>query len=144
SDFYGLLDNNDVFGVSVAGFSTDLNGDGDYDIMVGARNDDDGGDGRGSFYVISLSKYSKDKKYSKLYRELDGSHYITLLQDRQLRFRYDGEYGTNQLKWNIYGQDHEIIASSDDTPAYYSNLYTNGTSAMVGENLFTIDLSCQG
>lgn len=52
--FDGVLDDGDLFGVSVAGTS-DLDGDGRPDLIVGAHRDDDGGDDRGALWLLSLT-----------------------------------------------------------------------------------------
>lgn len=51
--FTGDLDNFDHLGVSVASLG-DLDGDGIRDLATGARFDDDGGNGRGAVYILSL------------------------------------------------------------------------------------------
>ncbi len=51
--FTGILDNTDWFGKSVASLG-DLDGDGVGDLVVGARNDDDGGFDRGAVWVLFL------------------------------------------------------------------------------------------
>ncbi|MCP4961541.1 MAG: hypothetical protein GY925_20025, partial [Actinomycetia bacterium] len=50
----GPLNDNDWFGVSVAGIG-DVDGDGIVDIAVGAHVDDDGGTDRGAVYVLFLN-----------------------------------------------------------------------------------------
>jgi hypothetical protein len=52
--FNGTLDDNDQFGVSVAGLG-DLDGDGVPDLAVGAYQDGDGGPVRGAAYVLFLN-----------------------------------------------------------------------------------------
>ncbi|MFN8024164.1 MAG: FG-GAP-like repeat-containing protein [Acidimicrobiales bacterium] len=49
----GPLDDGDRFGSDVAGVG-DLDGDGGLDILVGARQDDDGGSDHGAVYVLDL------------------------------------------------------------------------------------------
>ena len=49
----GVLGNGDNFGSSVA-FVGDLDGDGIFDALVGARNDDDGGADQGAVYVLFM------------------------------------------------------------------------------------------
>jgi hypothetical protein len=51
--FSGVLDNQDVFGWSVAALG-DLDGDGVPDLAVGASGDDDGGSARGAVWVLFL------------------------------------------------------------------------------------------
>ncbi|MCH7975043.1 MAG: FG-GAP repeat protein [Bacteroidetes bacterium] len=51
--FTGTLDDEDLFGISVAGLG-DLDGDGKRDIAVGAYLDDDGGSNRGAVWVLFL------------------------------------------------------------------------------------------
>ncbi|MDT0686317.1 T9SS type B sorting domain-containing protein [Autumnicola psychrophila] len=52
--FNGNLDNNDVFGASVA-YLGDLNGDGKPEVAVGAEYDGDGGYWHGAVYILSLN-----------------------------------------------------------------------------------------
>ncbi|MCH8991952.1 MAG: FG-GAP repeat protein [Acidobacteria bacterium] len=51
--FTGTLDDNDIFGISVAGLG-DLDGDGKGDLAVGAHRDDDGGLNRGAVWILFL------------------------------------------------------------------------------------------
>ncbi len=52
-NFTAPLDDTDFFGSALSGFG-DLNGDGICDLLAGAHADDDGGNGRGSAYVLFL------------------------------------------------------------------------------------------
>ena len=51
--FTGELNDSDLFGWSVASLG-DLDSDGVGDLAVGARNDDDGGPGRGAVWILFL------------------------------------------------------------------------------------------
>ena len=51
--FTGILDNGDVFGVSVASLG-DLDGDGVGDLAVGAPQDNDGGRDHGAVWILFL------------------------------------------------------------------------------------------
>ena len=55
--FTGTLDNDDRFGGSVASLG-DLDADGVGELGVGARNDDDGGNGHGAVWVLFLDRVS--------------------------------------------------------------------------------------
>ena len=57
----------DYFGISVASLG-DLNGDGVADLAVGARRDDDGGDGysRGAVYIVFLNADGTVKAETKI------------------------------------------------------------------------------
>lgn len=61
------LDNTDQFGASVANIG-DLDGDGVTDIAVGARLDDDGGDGSGAVYILFLNNDGTIKSEQKISR----------------------------------------------------------------------------
>ncbi|MCP4958788.1 MAG: hypothetical protein GY925_05895, partial [Actinomycetia bacterium] len=61
----GPLDNDDQFGISVAGIG-DLDGDGIVDIAVGAFGDDDGGSARGAVYVLFLNADGTVKAEQKI------------------------------------------------------------------------------
>lgn len=54
SNFAGTLVDGDQFGVSLAGYG-DFDHDGDPDLVVGERQDDDGGTDRGAIWVVFLS-----------------------------------------------------------------------------------------
>jgi hypothetical protein len=57
-NFAGPLDNVDVFGSTGVASLGDLNGDGEPDVMVSARGDDDGGATRGAVWILFLRKIS--------------------------------------------------------------------------------------
>ncbi|MGI9604578.1 MAG: right-handed parallel beta-helix repeat-containing protein, partial [Acidimicrobiales bacterium] len=59
------LDNDDWFGISVAGLG-DLDGDGINDIAVGAGNDDDGGSNRGAIHILFLNTDGTVKSEQKI------------------------------------------------------------------------------
>ena len=63
--FTGILDNFDVFGLSVAALG-DLDGDGVGDLAVGATGDDDGGDSRGAVWVLFLNTDGTVKSHQKI------------------------------------------------------------------------------
>ncbi|MCZ6851369.1 MAG: integrin alpha, partial [Planctomycetota bacterium] len=63
--FTGTLDDNDVFGVSVASLG-DLDGDSVGDLAVGAFNDDDGGGERGAVWVLFLNTDGTVKSHQKI------------------------------------------------------------------------------
>ena len=53
-NFTGTLNDIDLFGISVASIG-DLNNDGINDLAVGANNDDDGGNDRGTVWILFLN-----------------------------------------------------------------------------------------
>ena len=63
--FAGALDNGDAFGSSVANLG-DVDGDGNVDLAVGARLDDDGGSGRGAVWVVYLNANGTAKGHTKI------------------------------------------------------------------------------
>jgi len=63
--FEGLLDDNDRFGVNVQNID-DRNGDGIQDLLVGAHRDDDGGNDRGSFYILFMNRDGTVKSFQKI------------------------------------------------------------------------------
>ncbi len=63
--FGGDLDDGDEFGWSVAGLG-DISGDGVPDIVVGARQDDDGGTNRGAVYVLFLQRDGTVRDHVKI------------------------------------------------------------------------------
>ena len=63
--FSGILDDNDQFGVSVAGIG-DLDGDGAEDAVVGAHLDDDGGTNRGCVRILALNTNGTVKAVVKI------------------------------------------------------------------------------
>ncbi len=62
TNFTGALSNGDSFGSSVAAIG-DLNGDGVIDLAVGAAEDEYGGHGYGSVWIISLGAFPFDKDH---------------------------------------------------------------------------------
>jgi len=63
--FTGTLDDEDIFGASVAALG-DLDGDGVEDIAVGAAWDDDGGVNRGAVWVLFLNTDGTVKSHQKI------------------------------------------------------------------------------
>ena len=63
--FTGTLDENDAFGVSMAGVG-DLDGNGVQYIVVGAVGDDDGGDGRGAVWILFLNTNGTVSSHQKI------------------------------------------------------------------------------
>ncbi len=63
--FKGILDNGDLFGISVAALG-DLDGDGVGDLAVGAPRDDDGGGGHGAVWVLFLNSNGTVKSHQKI------------------------------------------------------------------------------
>jgi len=63
--FEGILDDGDHFGVSVDGMG-DLDNDGIPDLVVGASRDDDGGENRGSIWILFLNNDGTVKKHQKI------------------------------------------------------------------------------
>jgi len=64
-NFNGVLDNADSFGASVVGLG-DFDGDGIEDIVVGAHQDDDGGNAKGAVYVLFLKIDGTVKSFQKI------------------------------------------------------------------------------
>ena len=63
--FTGILDNEDVFGASVASLG-DLDGDGVGDLAVGAFKDDDGGYNHGAVWILFLNADGTVKTHQKI------------------------------------------------------------------------------
>ena len=63
--FTGILDNGDLFGLSVASLG-DLDGDGVGDLAVGANHDDDGGEDRGAVWILFLNTDGTVKSHQKI------------------------------------------------------------------------------
>ncbi len=63
--FTGLLENDDYFGISVAGIG-DLDGDGILDLAAGANGDDDGGASRGAVWILFLHADGTVKSHQKI------------------------------------------------------------------------------
>jgi len=64
-NFAGVLDNSDTFGRSATSIG-DLDGDGVTDIVIGARNDDDGGTNRGAVWILFLNPNGTVKSDQKI------------------------------------------------------------------------------
>lgn len=64
-DFDGELDNNDNFGGAVAGIG-DLDGDGIFDLAVGAPLDDDGDTDRGAVWILFLKSDGTVRQFQKI------------------------------------------------------------------------------
>ncbi len=63
--FSGVLDNNDFFGSSLASMG-DIDGDGTWELAVGAFADDDGGTDAGAVWILSLNPDGTVAKTSKI------------------------------------------------------------------------------
>jgi len=64
-NFIGILDDDDFFGRSVSGLG-DLDGDSVEDIVVGAHEDDDGGNRRGAVWILFLKNDGTVKSHQKI------------------------------------------------------------------------------
>ena len=63
--FGNNLDDDDLFGSAVAGIG-DLNGDGDFDLAVGAPGNDTGGTDRGGVWILFLDTEGKVREKQKI------------------------------------------------------------------------------
>jgi hypothetical protein len=63
--FGNNLDDDDLFGSAVAGIG-DLNGDGDFDLAVGAPGNDTGGTDRGGVWILFLNTEGKVREKQKI------------------------------------------------------------------------------
>lgn len=63
--FSGILDDNDFFGLYISSLG-DLNNDGNIDIAVGARGDDDGGDKCGAVWILFLGSNGTVLSHQKI------------------------------------------------------------------------------
>lgn len=63
--FGGNLDDDDLFGSAVAGIG-DLNGDGAFDLAVGAPGNDDGGTDRGGLWIVFLNAEGRVRNQQKI------------------------------------------------------------------------------
>lgn len=63
--FGGSLDDDDQFGSAVAGIG-DLNGDGVFDLAVGAPGNDDGGTDRGGMWILFLNAEGRVRDQQKI------------------------------------------------------------------------------
>jgi hypothetical protein len=75
-DFTGTLDNNDLFGSSVASLG-DLNGDGITDLAVGASSDSDGGICKGAVWILFMNTEGTVNDYQKI-SDTEGNFTSTL------------------------------------------------------------------
>jgi FG-GAP repeat len=64
-NFNGVLDASDVIGVSNQ-YIGDIDGDGYVNLLVSARNDDDGGTNRGAVWILNLNTDGTVKDYQKI------------------------------------------------------------------------------
>ena len=79
SDFTGILEDNDKFGMSVCHLD-DLNGDQFPDILVGAPEDDDNGEDRGAVYILFVDAVGLVESHQKI-SDLHGDLPSGLLTD---------------------------------------------------------------
>ena len=63
--FTGVLDDDDLFGRAVASLG-DLDNDGVSDLAVGAKFDDDGGNGRGAVWILFMTADGTVKSHQKI------------------------------------------------------------------------------
>ena len=100
--FLGVLNNDDLFGVSVATIG-DLNSDGVVDIVVGARGDDTGGADRGAVYILYLNTNGTVQSYQKI---ASGLNYFTgILNDGDL-------FGECVASIGIVNSAHTLLAGA--------------------------------
>jgi len=69
--FTGVLHDNVTFGSDIANIG-DLNGDGNNDLAVGARRDDDGGTRRGAVWILFLDNNGTVQSHQKI-SDLEGN-----------------------------------------------------------------------
>ncbi len=100
---------------TVARFTSILNGDGFRDVIT-------------SFPCPQPSLMYGHLKYS-----LDGFYHI--MNEGQIRFVFDQEYDADDLKFNIYNQNDELVKTQADYPAL---------ATTYGDNYLEIDVSTNG
>jgi len=64
-NFNGVLDNGDTFGCNLEAIE-DIDGDGIKDLVVGAQNDDDGGQNHGAIWILYLDSNGTVKNQDKI------------------------------------------------------------------------------
>ena len=69
--FNGNLNDDDLFGSAIAGIG-DLNGDGAFDLAVGAPGDDKGGTDRGGVWILFLDAEGKVREQQKIADDAGG------------------------------------------------------------------------
>ena len=92
-NFEGELGDGDEFGSAVDSIR-DFDGDGISDIIIGATEDDDGGQDRGAVYILFLNKDGTVKEYQKI-SDTEGN--------------FEGELGDG----DTFGRDVSIINDLD-------------------------------
>lgn len=88
-----VLDNSDIFGVSVSHLG-DMNGDGKIEIAVGAEYDGDGGSYHGAVYILSLNTDGSVFSYQKI---------------SSLQGGFNGVLGV----WDVFGSAVESLGDLD-------------------------------
>ncbi|MCP3938021.1 MAG: hypothetical protein GY708_21950, partial [Actinomycetia bacterium] len=123
----GPLETNDYFGEAVAGLG-DLDGDGVYDLAVGAPRDDDGGSAWGALYVLFLNANGTVKAEQKISSTTGGLSGMTLDWDQfGNSIAGIGDVNTDgvaDIAVGAFGKDH---GGADRGAAYVLFLNADGT-----------------
>lgn len=105
SNFNGALNNGDSFGSSVAPLG-DLNGDGVIDLAVGAAEDEYGGYGYGSVWIIFLDTLPFDKDHDRMLDSWERQYGLNPnTNDAIDDFDNDGLTNINEFKAGTYPND---------------------------------------
>ena len=125
--FTATLDDGDRFGNAVAAIG-DIDGDGTDDVIVGARDDDDGGNGRGAVYVLFLNPDGTVKAEQKISDTAGG---LTTTLDDADRFGVSvagvGDLDGDGVSDVVVGADLDDDGGSDHGAVYVLFLNADGT-----------------
>ena len=125
--FTATLDDGDRFGNAVAAIG-DIDGDGTDDVIVGARDDDDGGNGRGAVHVLFLNPDGTVKAEQKISDTAGG---LTTALDDADRFGVSvagvGDLDGDGVSDVVVGADLDDDGGSDHGAVYVLFLNADGT-----------------
>lgn len=95
-----------------------------------------------SYHPAFIIKINYPSQYVELKRHLDGGDYY--VANGLLPFVYKGEYSRGELLFNVYDDDHAVVASNTLYPTMIKNESTLDGDNTYGDNRFVLNMTCTG